>query len=145
MPEIRNAEHHHIGRRTGSTVLIAAQLRSRTRGKFLGSLAGTLGFTGSDDYDFPGTRPPQRQSRTQWTGAANHRDRAAHAGSHPQARRMENSLRGGMTLIFEYVVFRSAGVRPISRMSRWNSSALVYCPAVAPASREIFSSMSVPP
>ena len=42
------------------------------------------------------------------------------------------------------VVERSAGMRPMARIRRWNSSGGTYCPAVAPASREMFSSISVP-
>src|SRR5438105_5206345 len=99
----------------------------------------------ADNDSLSRTRPAQRQPRTRRAGTTDHHDGTAHANSGTNNDSDEMDSAGSLIFIREYFVLRSAGIRPISRINNWKSSGLVYWPAVAPASREIFSSISVPP
>src|ERR1019366_7774575 len=120
-------------------------------------LLGPRGIARADDDGLSRACPTQREARTRRTGAADDCDGAAHADAHgivhansatsacSKATSEETNSTGNLIFMCEYFVLRSAGMRPIPRINAWKSSGLVYWPAVAPASREIFSSISVPP
>src|SRR5208283_649548 len=120
-------------------------------------LLGPRGIARADDDGLSRARPAQREARTSRAGAADDGDGAAHADVHAIVHANsatsacsieaseETDSTGSLIFMREYFVLRSAGMRPISRINAWKSSGLVYWPAVAPASREIFSSISVPP
>src|SRR5208283_1409158 len=150
----RHGEHEQIGGGAGGRIFHSGNLRvcAHTLADRLGRLLGARGIARSDDDGLSRTRPAQRQARTCGSGAAEDGDGAGHAGFHAKSGASasetiseENDSTGSLICIREYFVLRSAGMRPISRINDWKSSGLVYCPAVAPASREIFSSISVPP
>src|SRR5260221_2804944 len=99
----------------------------------------------ADDDGLSRARPAQRKARARRTGASDDCDGATQSNSETRSHSEETDSTGSLIFMREYFVLRSAGMRPISRINAWKSSGLVYCPAVAPASREIFSSISVPP
>src|ERR1700674_1181806 len=147
LPFERHGEHQQIAGSAGRRIFHPRHLSicARPLADCLCRLLCPSGIARADDDGLSRARPAQRKACARRTRAPDHRDGAAHANSGTNNDSDEMDSAGSLIFIREYFVLRSAGMRPISRINAWKSSGLVYCPAVAPASREIFSSISVPP
>src|SRR5208282_4052462 len=155
LPFEGDGQHQQFAGRAGCGILHPGNLRACAHAltDCLSRLLRAGRIARADDDGLARTCPAQREAGARRAGAADDRDGAAHAGVHANSATNADSQetsevaasRGSLIFIREYLVLRSAGMRPISRISAWKSSGLVYWPAVAPASREIFSSISVPP
>src|ERR1700694_5640781 len=155
LPFEGHGEHQQIAGGAGCRIFQSRNLSIRARPLVdcLCRLLCSCGIARGDDDSLSRARPAQREAGAGRAGAADDCDGAAHAGCHAKSGASAHSDEiseetdsiGSLIFIREYLVLRSARMRPISRINAWKSSALVYWPAVAPASREIFSSISVPP
>src|SRR5208282_2320381 len=163
LPFERHGEHQQTAGRAGGRIFQPGNLSicARSLANCLCRLLRARGIARADDDGLSRARPAQREARTSRAGAADDCDGAAHADVHAifhanfhansatsacsKEASEETDSTGSLIFMREYFVLRSAGMRPIPRINAWKSSGLVYWPAVAPASREIFSSISVPP
>src|ERR1700674_5330549 len=143
----RHGEHQQIAGSAGCRIFHPGNLSvcARSLTDRLRRLLCPCGIARANDDGLSRARPAQRETCARRAGTTDHRDGAAHANSGTNNDSDEMDSAGSLIFIREYFVLRSAGMRPISRINAWKSSGLVYWPAVAPASREIFSSISVPP
>src|SRR5258708_7539896 len=147
LPFERHGEHQQIARGARSRILHPRNLSicARPLTDCLRRLLCPSNIARADDDGLSRARPAQRDARARPTGASDDCDGATQSNSETRSHSEETDSTGSLIFMREYFVLRSAGMRPISRINACKSSGLVYCPAVAPASREIFSSITVPP
>src|SRR5580698_5294767 len=119
-----DGQHENVGGGTGGGVFHAGDVRGFTRFRLdlCRDLTRALFVARSDDDRLSGARPAERKSHPGGPGTSNNRDRTSWAGTHANSGSSDCSavnadlLNGSLMLMREYVVLRSAGMRPISRI-----------------------------
>src|SRR5208337_780231 len=118
-----HGEHQQIARGAGCRIFHARHLSLCTgaRADNLCRLLGPSGITRTDDDGLSGARPAQRETGASRAGASDDGNGAAGTVGHTNSGTNDDTDEidsiGNLIFIREYFVLRSAGIRPISRMS----------------------------
>src|ERR1700722_7487296 len=120
-----NGQHKNVGGGSGGGIFHSRDTRRLPSFGFdlRRNLTRAFFVARSDDDRLSGARPAESESHPGRAGASNDGDRTSGAGIHANSGSSDcsavkaDSLNGSLILMREYVVLRSAGIRPISRIS----------------------------